>query len=86
MFNTCFPTIYNFIKLYKKEHSDYKILSYDLQKAESNFIFNNLVKTIMNIYPEIKIVTVHDSIMVKSKYRNIIEPIFKQKLSEEFDM
>ena len=86
LFNTCFPTIYNFIKLYKKEHNDYKILSYDLQKAESNFIFNNLIKSIMNIYPEIKIVTIHDSIMVKSRYKSIIEPIFKQKLSEEFDM
>ena len=85
-FNTCFPTIYNFITLYKKENNNYRMLSYDLQKAESNFIFNNLVKTIMNIYPEIKIVTVHDSIMVKAKYKNIIEPIFKQKLSEEFDM
>ena len=85
-FNACFPTIYNFITLYKKEHNNYRMLSYDLQKAESNFIFNNLVKTIMNIYPEIKIVTVHDSIMVKAKYKNIIEPIFKQKLSEEFDM
>ncbi len=83
-FNACFPTIYNFIKLYKKEHGNYKILSYDLQKAESNFIFNNLIKSIMNIYPEIKIVTVHDSIMVKAKYRNIIEPIFKEKLAEEF--
>ena len=40
----------------------------------------------MNIYPEIKIVTIHDSIMVKSRYKSIIEPIFKQKLSEEFDM
>ena len=85
-FNTCFPTIYNFITLYKKENNNYRMLSYDLQKAESNFIFNNLVKTIMNIYPEIKIVTVHDSIMVKAKYKNIIEPIFKQKLAEEFDM
>lgn len=85
-FNACFPTIYNFITLYKKENNNYRMLSYDLQKAESNFIFNNLVKTIMNIYPEIKIVTVHDSIMVKAKYKNIIEPIFKQKLSEEFDM
>lgn len=85
-FNACFPTIYNFITLYKKEHNNYRMLSYDLQKAESNFIFNNLIKSIMNIYPEIKIVTVHDSIMVKAKYKNIIEPIFKQKLAEEFDM
>lgn len=85
IFNQCFPTIYNFIKLYKKEHGDHKVLSHDLQKAESNFIFNNLIKSIMSIYPEIKIVTVHDSIMIKSKYKDIIEPIFKQKLAEEFD-
>ena len=38
----------------------------------------------MLTYPYIKIITVHDSIVVKSKHRDIIQPIFDQMLAEEF--
>jgi hypothetical protein len=85
-FKTLFPTIHNFIKLYKKEHGDYKILAYDLQKAESNLIFNKMIKTIMNIYPEIKIITIHDSIVVQKKYRDIVNNIFQSEISKEFNL
>jgi hypothetical protein len=33
VFVSLFPTIHNFIKLYKKEKGDYRVLAYDL-KAE----------------------------------------------------
>jgi hypothetical protein len=46
-----------------KKRIDYQVLAYDLQKAESNLIFNTIIKKVMNIYPEIKIITVHDSIV-----------------------
>ena len=85
-FKTLFPTIHNFIKLYKKEHGDYKILAYDLQKAESNLIFNKMIKTIMNLYPEIKIITIHDSIVVQKKYRDIVNNIFQNEISKEFNL
>ena len=76
----------NFIKLYKKEHGDYKILAYDLQKAESNLIFNKMIKTIMNLHPEIKIITIHDSIVVQKKYRDIVNNIFQNEISKEFNL
>lgn len=85
-FKALFPTIHNFIKLYKKEHGDYKILAYDLQKAESNLIFNKMIKTIMNLYPEIKIITIHDSIVVQKKYRDIVNNIFQSEISKEFNL
>jgi hypothetical protein len=85
-FKTLFPTIHNFIKLYKKEHGDYKILAYDLQKAESNLIFNKMIKTIMNLHPEIKIITIHDSIVVQKKYRDIVNNIFQSEISKEFNL
>ncbi len=84
MFNSRFPSIYNFIKLYKKENNDYRSMSYKLQKMESEFIFNKLVKTIMNEYPDVRIITVHDSIMFRSDFKNDIEKIFLNKLGEEF--
>lgn len=84
-FKSIFPTIHKFITLYKKEKKDYKVLAYDLQKMESNLIFNKIVKNIMAYDPSIKIVTVHDSLIMSVKNRQIVETIFKNELHSEFD-
>ena len=84
IFISLFPTIHEFIKIYKKEHKDYRILAYDLQNLESNLIFNKIVKEIMYIYPEIKLITVHDSIICAVKHRDIVERIFTHNLEKEF--
>ena len=86
MFSKLFPTIHNFIKLYKKEHGDYKVLAYDLQKLESNLIFNKIIRQIMTLYPEINLVTVHDSIIVPKSYKESVWAIFQTKLYEEFEL
>lgn len=86
LFSSIFPTIHNFIKLYKKENGDYRILAYDLQKAESNLIFNKIINSIMNSHPEIKVITVHDSIIVAKKNRQTVQAIFHTKLFEEFGL
>ena len=83
-FESIFPTIHNFIKLYKKEFEDYKVLAYDLQKSESNLIFNQIINTLMMVHPEIKLITVHDSLIVPRSQKEIVETIFNQKLAEEF--
>jgi hypothetical protein len=86
IFMKLFPTIHNFIKLYKKDYGDYKILAYDLQKAESNLIFNRIIKQISIVNPKIKVITVHDSIIVSTKYREEVWAIFQTKLYEEFGL
>lgn len=86
MFSKLFPTIHNFIKLYKKESGDYRVLAYDLQRAEANLIFNKIVRQIMNLYPDIKMITVHDSIIVPKSRKDDVEVIFKVKLYEEFGL
>ena len=86
MFRGIFPTIHNFIKLYKKENGNYKTMAYDLQKAESNLIFNKIIKSIMIKYPYVKIITVHDSIIVAKKYRDIVNEIFESELKNEFNI
>jgi hypothetical protein len=85
MFVKLFPTIHNFIKLYKNEHKDYKVLAYDLQKAESKLIFNQIIKKIMNLNPDIKIITVHDSIIVQKKYKNFVSNIFFSEIFNHFE-
>lgn len=86
MFSQVFPTIHNFIKLYKKENGDYRVLAYELQKAESNLIFNKIIKHITQFNPEIKIITVHDSIIFPKKYEENVRAVFYTKLYEEFGL
>lgn len=82
MFQKLFPSIHQFIKLYKKEHGDYKILAHHLQKMESNLIFKEIINTIMIVNPDIKIITIHDSIVIPNKWRDLVEEIFIYKLTE----
>ena len=83
-FRKLFPTIHNFIKLYKKEAGNYRVLSHDLQRAESNLVFNKIVRTIMQRLPEVKLVTVHDSIIVAQRFRTEVQQIFDEVMSDEF--
>ena len=81
-FSSIFPTIHNFIKIYKKEYSDYKVLSHHLQKMESNLIFNRVISKIMDTDPSIRCVTIHDSIIVQKKWKDLVTNI----LSEEIEL
>jgi hypothetical protein len=85
-FKKLFPTIHQFIKTYKKENEDYRVLAYDLQKAESNLIFNTIIKKINQFYPEIKLITIHDSIVIPKKYREEVNQIFEIELKREFNI
>ena len=85
-FKNLFPTIHQFIKNYKKEHGDYRVLAYDLQKAESDLVFNTVIKKVMQFYPEIKLITIHDSIVVPRKYKEEVSQIFEIELKKEFNI
>ena len=84
MFSKSFPTIHNFIKLYKREMQDYRILSHELQRAESALVFNKIIKELYQSHPEIKVVTVHDSIVFAAKHKKTVEEVFRRKMEEEF--
>jgi hypothetical protein len=85
MFSQLFPSIYNFIKKFKRDKGDYRLLSYELQKHESNFLFNKVIKKIMTHHPEIKLLTCHDSLICKYSDREIVSDIFYDLLTKEFD-
>jgi hypothetical protein len=85
-FATAFPSIHTFIKLYKKEYGDYRVLSYDLQKAESNLVYNKIIKKIMILHPDIKMLTVHDSIIYPRKYKDIVTDFFNSEMKLEFNL
>lgn len=76
LFKSIFPKVYQFIKDYKISKKSYKALSHTLQKLESEFIFNNVIQHLMNSYPEIPVITVHDSICYPIRYKDKVEEIF----------
>ena len=84
-FEKLFPTIHLFIKLYKKEHNDYKVLAYTLQRMESKLIFGDIIKTIMIVNPEISVVTVHDSIIIQKRHKDFVTSVFNSKIFDNFD-
>ncbi len=85
LFKSIFPTIHNFIKLYKKEKGDYRMLAYDLQKMESELIFNKIIKKIMDYNPDIKVITIHDSLVVSKKHKSEVNAIFQSELIKHFN-
>jgi len=87
-FREMFPTIHDFVCKYKETYGEdngtYKVLAYELQRSESNFLFNNIIKEIMIKYPYIKIFTVHDSIAYPSKYTHEVKEIFDKNIKSLF--
>jgi hypothetical protein len=63
LFKKHYPIVFDFILQYKEELKDYKKLSHKLQRLESDFIYNKVINDIMILYPDITLITVHDSII-----------------------
>jgi hypothetical protein len=84
LFKTLFPTIHNFIKIYKQSKNDYRVLSHDLQKMESEFIFNTVIKKIYDTDSNIPIITIHDSIITNYSNKDIVKTIFETEKIKTF--
>jgi len=87
IFKKLYPSVYEYILEFKEHKKNYKELSHELQKMESEFIFNNVVKEIFDTYPDIILFTVHDSIIFPKSYQEKVEVIFNkhfQKLIKNF--
>jgi hypothetical protein len=84
LFHKVFPTIHDFIKTYKNLNKNHRTLAHELQRAESQFIFNEVIKEIMTKYPDVKLFTIHDSIVFPKKWKSEIESIFNNRLEKTF--
>jgi hypothetical protein len=85
IFSGFFPSIFNFLKVIKKEHGDYRWVSHQLQRLESDFIFNRVIKKIYSMDPHIKLFTVHDSIFCRKDRFRFVDNIFISEIKKEFD-
>lgn len=76
IFKNLYPSVYEYILEFKEEKKNYKELSHELMRMESDFLFNNVIKEIYDTYPNITLFTVHDSIVIPKSYYNKIKIIF----------
>lgn len=75
IFKKLFPSVAEYLWEFKNSRT-YKEMSHELQRMESNFIFNTVIEEIYQKYPNIVLFTVHDSIIFPKSYLNEVEEIF----------
>lgn len=77
LFGQLYPNVYKWIKEYKKKNKSYKVIAQDLQKIESDFIFNNLIPNVLMKYRDLPIITIHDSIIIPDYAYDNVKVIFR---------
>lgn len=76
LFGELYPNVYKWIKEYKKKNKSYKVIAQDLQRIESDFIFNNLIPNVLTEHRELPIITIHDSIIIPEYAYDSVKTIF----------
>lgn len=78
IFQNLYPSVYEYILEFKEQKKNYKELSHQLQKMESEFIFNTVLREVFETYPDIILFTVHDSIIFPRSYEERVKTIFNK--------
>ena len=79
IFKTYFPEVFKFIETYQSKY--HEPLWMTLQRKESLFIYNSVYRSIINVIPNIKLLTIHDSIYFPKQYKEQIEEIWFSALN-----
>lgn len=82
LFRNLYPNVYDWIVKYKQDNKNHKIISHELQGLESDFIFNDLIPSIIHVNSEIKFITIHDSIMIENIYCDEVKKIFLRRFEK----
>lgn len=69
-FKKNYPSVYNYIL--KLKNPSYRSCSVVLQKEESSYVYGIVIKELVMLKPDIYILTVHDSIIVKRSDLNMV--------------
>jgi len=86
IFKKVYPSVYEYIQEFKSLDSSYKSFSHLLQKMESEFIFNIVIKKLKELYPHIHVFTVHDSICFPEKYKIEVNLVFNNCKKNYFNI
>ena len=80
LFSNMYPAVFKWIKDYKYEHKSYKVIARNLQGIESEFVFSNLIPSILNYKHDLPIITIHDSIIIPENHYENVKIIFQNCL------
>lgn len=80
-FKTEFPTISKWIAD-KKSNNKYTVIAHELQSIESEWIFCKVVKSLKREIPDIKLFTVHDSIIYPKRYSVKVNETFQKYMKQ----
>lgn len=69
-FKEKYPSVLNFIQEIKK--NNHKVLAQELQRLESNFIYETVIKKLIEINPFMLLSTIHDSIICLEEYKDLV--------------
>lgn len=81
LFNSLYPEVHQWIVNYKKENKNYKIIAQHLQALESEFMFKQVIPSIIAVDKNIKLITIHDSVMIQEQYYTLVKNIFLERLN-----
>lgn len=82
VFRKLYPAIWQYIADVKIKHKMYEWLSHELQRMESDLIFNKICKRVYAELPRICIFTVHDSLFYQAEYKKQVDAIFNEELAK----
>lgn len=83
-FRKSFPSVHDFVVEYKARRGDYRSLAYDLQRAESDFVYNSVLLAATAERGDLGFLTVHDSVMVRRSDGAFLRALFDRCLAEAF--
>lgn len=75
-FKKFFPNVFQWMVDEKALMKDHRTIAHQLQKKESNLIYDNIIFRIKKEIPNIKLFTVHDSILFPAKHKKKVSEIF----------
>lgn len=84
LFKKKFPSIWAFIAEFKRQRGDYRCLSYELQTAESEFIYNRVLVDFSSRFSDAPFLTIHDSIIVPKSLSKDCKDIFDYHFNDYF--
>jgi hypothetical protein len=79
VFAALYPAVWQALCDFKLREGNHAAVAHMLQRAESEFLFNRVIKQLIVDFPDMPIVTVHDSIIVPVSYKDRVEVFFEEQ-------
>lgn len=72
-----FPSINGFIDKAKRQHGGHKRFSHQMQRLESGLVIDGVCGQLMQLFPTMPLLTIHDSLLVAESDAKEVLPIFR---------